>query len=592
VTAGIVTFAFLLVLDGIWAGRNLVRGLTEARSELSVAIESIVTGDPGSAAPHFAAAAEAADDAAGAAGHPSMGIAGLLPIVGDNIDAAAAVADASRATADAGAAMVRVARRLGWTDIRIPASTVAGSVDVAAFEQALPDMQAVTADLRVALRALRDAGGDGLLGPVAIGYRDAVEGLEIRLDLATRFLDSLRLTATMFAGDHRYLVCVPALGVPRSGGGTPASAGVLVAHDGALELESIDPAPAQLIRAEASIDRRKTARSLLEAAQASGITDLDGVIVIDAVALEDLVWAIGDVESAGVPFGLSDRTTTDALEIDAFLGNAPPRAAQRHADRVAAILEAFLERRPGLESFALAMAASVRDGHMTIYLPEGAQRRLIRSLGLDGRARLAGDGILPVAATWNAVGNAHVGALVQTTVRQSIRIRDDGSAAVEAEVLFDNQAGTDPPSVLLGRPAGGIPVGTFAADVTLFVPATADDISAETSRPSPIEVTRAEGLTAVTGSILVRGGDSETLTVTYVVPALVQTVEDGKQVTLRLLPQPTLDGVRFQLRLVLPDGSSILSTSPGLAGRASAATFSGIRGGPADLVLRFGASDG
>ena len=229
VLAGLATFAVLLVLDGIWAGRALVRGLTNARSELSVAIESIVTGDPGSAAPHFVAAARAADDARGAVGHPSMGIAGLLPIVGDNIDAAAAVADASRATADAGADMVRVARTLGWTDIRVPGSTAIGSVDIAAFEDAIPDMEAVSRELRVALRALEAAGSDSLLGPVASGYRDAVEGLALRLDLATRFRDSLRLTTAMFAGDHRYLVCVPALGVPRPGGGAPATAGVLVA---------------------------------------------------------------------------------------------------------------------------------------------------------------------------------------------------------------------------------------------------------------------------------------------------------------------------------------------------------------------------
>ena len=65
-----------------------------------------------------------------------MGIAGLLPIAGDNIDAASAVADASRATAEAGTSMVRVARTLGWTDIRIPASTAAGDVDIDAMEGA------------------------------------------------------------------------------------------------------------------------------------------------------------------------------------------------------------------------------------------------------------------------------------------------------------------------------------------------------------------------------------------------------------------------------------------------------------------------
>ncbi|MGH2640270.1 MAG: hypothetical protein ACRDGO_01080 [Actinomycetota bacterium] len=589
--AGIATFAALLVLDGVWAGRNLVRGLTAARSELSIGIESIVTGDPGSAAPHFEAATRAADAARGAVGHPSMGIAGLLPIAGDNIDAAAAVADASRATAEAGAAMVRVARTLGWTDIRIPASSAAGSVDIAAFEDAIPDMEMVTRRLDVALRTLEDAGSDGLLGPVASGYRDAVDGLTLRLDLATRFQESLRLAAAMFGGEHRYLVCVPTLGIPRPGGGTPATVGVLVARDGSLELESIAPAPSDLIEAELSIDWRKTARTLLEAADASGLSDLDGVIQIDAVALEDIVWAIGDVETVGSPEALSDRTTTRALEIEAFLGNAPPRTAELHADRVSAILEAFLDRRPGVESFALATAAGARGGHLSIYLPGRAERRIVHSLGLDGGGVLSDEGVLPVAASWSAAGSSHVGALVDTTVRQSIRIRDDGSAAVEAEILFENGAGTDPPSVLLGRPVGGIPVGTFAADVTLFVPATAKDVTAETSRPSPIEIASDVGLTSVTGSILVRGGESATLTVTYDVPDAVRTVDGLRQLLLRILPQPTLSGVRFQLVIVVPEGSNVVSTSRELDLGADGATFSGVRGGSLDLELRFGADE-
>jgi hypothetical protein len=244
-----------------------------------------------------------------------------------------------------------------------------------------------------------------------------------------------------------------------------------------------------------------------------------------------------------------------------------------------------------VESFALTMAAGARDGHLTIFLLGRPERAIVRSLGLDGRARLTNDDVLPVAATWNAIGGAHVGAFVQTTVRQTIRIRDDGSAVVDAEILFENGAGTDPPSVLLGRPVSEFPVGTFAADVTLLVPSTAENVSAETSRPSPIEFSHDLGLTAVTGAIVVRGDSSETLTVTYVVPDLVQAVEGEKQVTFRVLPQPTLDGVRFQLKVVLPDGSSIRSASPGLAGRGSAATFSGVRGGPVDLVLRFGASE-
>ena len=84
----------------------------------------------------------------------------------------------------------------------------------------------------------------------------------------------------------------------------------------------------------------------------------------------------------------------------------------------------------------------------------------------------------------------------------------------------------------------------------------------------------------MSGSIEVRGGESTSLTVTYVVPDLVRTIEGAKEIVLRVVPQPTLAGVRYQLRVALPDGSIIVSASPGLERRGDTATFSGVRGGP------------
>jgi Protein of unknown function (DUF4012) len=588
VWAGLATFLILLALDGLWAGRGLVRGLTNARTELTVAIESIVTGDPEAAAPHFAAAKEAADDAVSSAAHPSLGLAGLLPIVGNNIEAASAVAEASQTTAEAGTTMVKIARDLGWTDIRIPASSALGNLDIGAFETALPDMGSVAGRLQEALTTLEAAGGGRLLGPVATGYRDTLDGLSRRADLALRFRDSMRLATAMFSGEHRYLISVPALGVPRPGGGVPAAVGVLLVDDGALQLEPMTPATKALADVDVSLDWPRTARALMGAVEESGNEPVDGVISIDAVALQDLVWAIGDVKVEGRPLALSDQTTTAALEIDAFLRDTPVKAAQLQADRVSEILLAFLERRPGVESFALAAAADSRGRHLSIYLPGRRESRLVHSLGLDGRARLRGEGTVPIVATWSALGNSHVGALVKTTVVQTVTIRPNGSAAVDAEVLFDNAAGTDPPSVLLGRPVGGLPIGTFAADVTLYVPRTADNIEAETSRPSPITSGRDLGLSTVTGSIAVRGGGSTSLTVAYVVPDAVRTVNGAKEITLRMVPQPTIAGIRYEIRVILPDGSTILSASPPLDPRGDAAVFSGVQGGAVDMNLRFG----
>ena len=413
-------------------------------------------------------------------------------------------------------------------------------------------MSSVVDQLRQAATALEAADVGGLVGPVATGYRDTVDGMSRRADLAARFRDSMQLATTMFGGQRRYLLIVPALGVPRPGGGIPAAAGILVVDNGSIRLEAMMTAPKAIADVDVSPEWPKTARTLMETVAGSEIGAVDGVISIDAVALQDLVWMIGDVGSDGV--GFSDETTTTGVEIDPFLGNDPPKAARVHAARVSQILEAFLDRRPGVESFALAAAADARGRHLSIYLPSAEERRLIRSLGLDGGARVRGEGILPVIATWSSLGNAHVGALVKTTVQQTVTIRPNGSALVEAEVLFDNGAETEPPSVLLGTPVGGLPVGTFAADVALYVPKTAKHIAAETSQPGPIISGQDLGLATVTGSIEVRGGGSTSLTVSYSVAGAVRTVDGAKEVVVRVVPQPTLSGVRYQLRIALPDG--------------------------------------
>ncbi len=155
------------------------------------------------------------------------------------------------------------------------------------------------------------------------------------------------------------------------------------------------PAPRELTDIDVSLDWPQTARALMAAVEGAGGEPVDGVISIDAVALQDLVWAVGDVKVQGRALALSDQTTTAALEIDSFLGDVPPKAAQLHADRVSEILQAFLDRRPGVETFALATAANTRGRHLSIYLPGRAERRLIRSLGLDGQRETAGRGHLP-----------------------------------------------------------------------------------------------------------------------------------------------------------------------------------------------------
>ena len=595
--SGLATAAILLVLDGVFAGRSLIGSLTRARSELNVGIEAIVTGDPEGARPHFQAALEAADRAFGAVDHPALGLAGLLPVAGENLDAAAGVAAASRETALAGAAMVDVARTLGWSDVGLPAAQAAGRPDVQAMEAAAPRLDDVVARLRAAVASLEAAGGDRLLGPVATGYRDAVEHLERRADVAARLRDTLRLVSLMFGGDgNRYLLVAPSLGVPRPSGGAPVSAGVLAVDEGAIRLESLEgvrgaltPAPAELLDARGSPNGPTYARRLLEAAATAGVTGLDGVVWLDPVALEDLVWTAGDVKVPGRSVALSDLTTTTAIEIDAALGTSARAVAQVQARWTTRIVEAFLARRPALESFALAAAINGRDGHLGIFLREPEGQRLVRAIGLDRAVPRPRDGMLPIVATWSTTGDNRAGALVSTRVRYDVAIRSDGTARVVTEVTFENGAGTEPPSVLLGRAGGGVPIGTFAADVGVLIPAEARQLEAETSIPSPISDEEEFGYRSVQGSVSVRSGTAATLTVSYLVPDVVVPTDDGGVLGFLALPQPTLDGVTYSIRIGVPDGAVVASASSQLVRRGDALTFSGLRTGPLGLELTFAA---
>jgi hypothetical protein len=596
VWAGLATAAILLLIDGVWAGRSLVRNLTVARSELGVGVEAIVTGDPEGARPHFEAAAAAAHRAAAAADHPALGLAGLLPVAGTNLDAAARVAAASTATAEAGAGMVGVARTLGWTDIALPASAAAGSLDVDALVAAAPQLDAVVSRLDDALTELEGAGADGLIGPVATGYRDAVELLARRADLAARLRDGVRLAPALFGGDrtHRYLLVVTTLGVAGPGGGTPSTAGILVARDGELRLETLggvegklSTAPPELREIPMSPDWPTTAARLIAAAQDLGAPRLEGAISLDAVAMQDLVWIAGDVRVPRRDPALSDATTANALEVDAFLGTRPVKAAQLHAAWSSVILSNFLERRPGVETLALAGAGDAHGRHLLIYAKRDGAEDLVRSLGLDGGVPRPADGVLPVIATWRSTEPAHVGVWVSPRIRATVRIRDDGSASVLTEVSFDNGAGTDPPSVLLGAGGRGVPVGTFAADVTLYVPAGSRQLDAETSVPSVISVADDLGFRTVTGSVAIRGGASATLTVHYVVKDAVVSSGEEHALVLRLLPQPTLSSITYAVQVIPPTASAIDTVSPDLRLVGETAMFSGGREGPLDLEVRY-----
>jgi hypothetical protein len=592
VVAALAVLLVLLVLDGLWAGRAMVRGVSAARSDLSEGSVAAVTGDPEAAVPHFESAAEAADSVLGASGHPSISLASRLPWIGENLRAVEAVAEASRRSADAGLAMVEAARILEWHDLRIPAAEAIGDVDLATIEAAAPTIDEVATELADAAAALEAVGPARLVGPVAAGYDDALETLQRRAAIAADASDLFDLLPRFLGSgaEREYLLAIQTLGRPLGVGGEVDLIGVLTARDGVMTLTTpLTPAGEGFARATAAIDGRSAGENLLAAAREEGLGEMDGVILADSMWLADALWTTGTAEVSERDLPVNPDEAPVVLEREVFEGRDVAAAATRRAEVANAIVGSYLARRPATEAFATALARDVAERHLTIVATRGRERHILERLGADGSPEPPGQP--PLAVTWNTVVDNQAAIFTEREVAHRVMLDDDGSAKVRTIVTLANHADSAPPSALLGfplpatvpDPAEVNPVGGWAADVDVLLPPKADRVTAETSIPSETSIVKDAGRTTVTGRLAADPGDTRSLLVGY---RLADAENADRVVRLRVIPQPAWPAGVVRVRIDAPPGAVIAEASDDLEVGGVSATYVGTPTRPFTLWIR------
>lgn len=588
ILAGVGTLLVLLTIDGLLSARTMLHGVTAARYDLNAGVEEVVTGDPQVAAGSFRDAADAADAAIGASGHPAMTIAGLLPFVGDNIDGVAAVARAERASAGAGLVLVDAAHTLGWEDILLPATTSLGDVNLSKVREASPMLADVASRLQAALETLQGQGGGGLIGPVATGYDDAVASLELRSALASDAARLARLLPSFLGGaeTRQYLVAVQRLGQTAPAGGAVGGVGVLTATDGTMSMDPLTVAPESLSAATESANGSDAAAALLAAAEQEGLGRFDGVILTDSVGLQELLWMTGDADVPGSKDPLTFEDAIVALERDPFLG--PDRASGETAQAAlgTAVLDSVLGRRPSTEAFASATAGMVADRHLVLYSTTKREQALIRGLGAAGLADL---GRNPLA--WTATTSAPnlAGTYARWVTTQVVTLTADGSARIKTTVDLQNRAPDGPPSALLGRSFGQERVGAWSADLRLALPKGADHVSGETSTPSDTTVgENDDGSSYLDAGLSADPGSSMSLIVGYQRTGAALVLDGEGSYRMRIVPQPLAYPGIVRIRISLPDGMSVLDASSAFERGGDVVRFDGSPTAPIDLFVRYG----
>ncbi len=235
-----------------------------------------------------------------------------LPVLHDQIDGIRRIADV---TAELGATGARAARRID------PKLSQAGAPAgrIALLDVALEEIDRIDAQLRnVDLRR-----PPGLLPPLQQAHEDLASSV---VRARSKLQDGRALVVPvreLLAGPSSLLLLAANNAEMAGGAGLALSAGVLTFDQGEIELG--DVIPASDLRLPASvplpgdigeiyrptgvgIDIRSTTRSpnlavmgpvALAMMAARGITDLDGVVVVDALALKDVLRVTGGVTVAG-----------------------------------------------------------------------------------------------------------------------------------------------------------------------------------------------------------------------------------------------------------------------------------------------------
>ena len=587
----------VLGLDALWVVTSAERNLRSARDHLQLGADALVDGALETSHANFLLASNEGRAAKSSLWHPALGVASILPWLSDDVDAIRALGAAAELAAGAGDDLVQAAQDVGWTGEGLPGAGEGGLVDPGVIEAASPGLDAAARGLDDARLGLDAVGTTSLFGPLREAVLQARGKLGGQADLVSSAVDLVRLLPPLLGSEEprRYFLALQNLDEPRGTGGFLGFIGILDVRDGHIQLQEfadadttdpVKPVPLppdvrrryakfgaddRIWAANFSPDFPTSAGVILRLAERLGFGKLDGVIAADQVWMQYMLEAIGPIETPGWPATIDSSNVIDILSRQTFeIDNPESNLAQQAIGE--AFFDALLDRSPSVSELATAISRSVEERHLQVYSTREDEQAIIGDLGVDGSVDL---GANPLYVIWQDFVQSKAGFFADRSVSVTAQIRSDGSALVTTTARLRNEAPSGPPSILLGTGEDGLAVGLNQMLVNAYLPEKAEDITmVVTPEPQLWVVEREFGRPVGMGLIHALPGETSTFTITYIVPDAVTNVDgDLREYRMDFLPQPSLRPVPLHVRFELPEGTSALSTSVGLALDGSTATY-------------------
>jgi hypothetical protein len=448
-------------------------------------------------------------------------------------------------------------------------------------------VDAIKASLVRARMELHKVSGDGYRGDETLAKRRSALGQVASLQQEIVSLGPLldNMPAAVGAeGRKTYLVAIMNPAEMRASGGAPLSVAFVRFKDGKMSVPLTGSASGLTFTNQAFIWNRLAGKEdpfqppagepqrfvntnvnpsfitsgeqMVRATRANFGFKTDGVIALDVTAIGHLLDETGPIKTDF--YGtLTGQNLANKLVVQAYKkGGDDASVNVRHDvnDQLMAVMLTRLTEGGGLISKARALGEAIPGRHLQMYFSDPALQEVVVAKDMAGAIPVRDTGNLTAVYTQN--GNASkMDVFQQRTVRETVRLRRDGSALVRRTVQLTNDS---PPFV----GPGGIDLHSgyetrWATElvINLMPP------GAKVTKQPTVELTRTvadgvdqDGHTYAKAAIVLPPGTTGSLTWEYVVPRAA--VVKGPRMYLRdyVAPQAVLNIPTLELQVVAPHG--------------------------------------
>jgi hypothetical protein len=569
--ATVLGLAALLMAAGSWLGirANLIGDELQAASRLIPQLKSQVSRNDAQGAANTVAIMKGhATKAHEATADPLWSIAGSLPWVGVNFQAATEVAASAEEVTDRGIGpLVSVLKSLDWGAM----APDGGTVDLRNLAQSRPTLLSAATAVRQSSDRLNGINADVLLPQLSEPLLESRAQLTSLSESLDRAADIAAIAPTMMGNTapRSYLLLVQNNSESRATGGIPGALAVLKVDKGKLSLGSqtsatamgsfnpvvaVDPEQTQIFSGRLGkfmqdVNLTPDFPTAAQTAQKMWLEEtgqrLDGVLSIDPIALSYVLGVTGPVEVtdsrlqevAGqlMPTTLTAKNVVPTLLSDVYTKITDPLLQDEYFAGVAKEVFSKLSVGGGKPlSLVNAITRGAQERRVLLWSAQSDEQAVISRYPLSGA--VIGPSISP--AQFGVYFNDGTGAKMDYHVKRTVQLIEEcpanGYSEVKVRITSTNtapkDAATSLPEYVTGGGAFGVPAGSVQTNIIAYGPVQSNVETAFLAGKKTGFAAHRHGGRPV-GSVTIRLAPGESSTVDFTFGKIVQHTEPRLSVT-------------------------------------------------------------